>query len=216
MNRNPYDREFTIAVADHEQTVFLPDSTRVSVAAGGRAHYRETADSRDVELSGDAFFDVRRDTLRPFHVSTANMKLTVLGTEFAVSEGAGVVSMFDGSVSVDAGATTNTLSWGERLIYDAGTGRVDISIIPSGEMMAKGYKPRLIFDRSTLGEVLDALSFSFGVEIVTAADVNRDDGELTLSLENMTLPQAIEFLIRISRENLSFATVDGAINITKN
>jgi ferric-dicitrate binding protein FerR (iron transport regulator) len=169
-----------------------------------------------VELTGDAFFDVRRDTLRPFHVSTANMRLTVLGTEFAVSEGAGVVSMYEGSVSVDAGATTSTLSWGERLTYDAATGRADVSVIPPREMMAAGYKPRLIFDRSTLGEVLDALSFSFGVEIVTAADVNRDDGELTLSLENMARPQAFEFLIRISRENLSYTSVDGVITITRN
>jgi ferric-dicitrate binding protein FerR (iron transport regulator) len=216
MNRSPYEAEFTIASADYVQQAFLPDGTHISVEAGSSAYYYETADSRDVELTGDAFFDVTRDTLKPFHVSTSNMRLTVLGTEFAVSESAAMVSLFEGSVEVDAGATSNTLSWGERLTYDEATGTVDISIIPSGEMIAEGYKPRLVFDHATFGEVLDALAYSFDTEIITDSDIDRTAGALSLNLENMALPQAIEFLIKVSREDLLFSSTRETINITRN
>jgi ferric-dicitrate binding protein FerR (iron transport regulator) len=213
---NRDNREFLIAKADHIQQVFLPDSTRITVEAGSSVIYRETDSIRVITLSGDAFFDVKRDTLKPFHVSTSNLHLSVLGTEFHVSETPAVVSLFEGSVAVDVGAESRILSWGERLTYDPATGEVDVSIITANEMMAQEYKPRLIFDHATLGEVLDALSASFDTDILTAADVNRSEGALTLDLENMTLTQAIEFLIKVTREDLSFTSADGTVYITRN
>jgi ferric-dicitrate binding protein FerR (iron transport regulator) len=212
---NSNNRELLIAGDDNVQQVFLPDSTRIIVDAGSSAIYRETDSTRVIALSGDAFFDVKRDTLKPFHVSTSNLQLTVLGTEFRVSETPAVVSLFKGSVEVDAGAKSRILSWGERLTYDPATGEVDVSIIAANEMMKRGYKPRLVFDHATLGEVLDALSFSFDTRIVTAADIDLNEGSLTLNLENMTLTQAVTFLIKISREELSFSSVDGTIIISK-
>ncbi len=215
MDRSPYDKEVVVASASHVRQTLLPDSTHIYVEAGSSVVYRETAGSRDVELSGKAFFKVKRDTLKPFHVSTGNMHLSVLGTQFRMSDNPAMVSLFEGSVSVEAGETSRTLSWGERLTYDPATGKTDISIIPSGEMIAEGYKPRLKFNRSSLGEVLDALAASFEVDIVTAPDVNRAGGKLTLDLENMTLPEAVGFLIKVSREDLSFTSADGVVNITK-
>jgi ferric-dicitrate binding protein FerR (iron transport regulator) len=213
---NGNNRELVIARADHIQQVFLPDSTLIIIEAGSSAIYRETDSTRVIALSGDAFFDVKRDTLKPFHVSTSNLHLSVLGTEFRVSETPAVVSLFEGSVAVDAGVESKTLSWGERLTYDPATGDVEVSIITAKEMMAQGYKPRLIFDHATLGEVLDALSASFDTDIIATTDVNRNKGSLTLNLENMSLTQAMEFLIKISREDISFTSVDGTVQITGN
>jgi ferric-dicitrate binding protein FerR (iron transport regulator) len=213
---NNDNREFVIASADYIQHTVLPDSTRMIIEAGSSITYNETDSTRVVALQGDAFFDVKRDTLKPFLVSTGNLRMRVLGTEFRVSESSSTVSLFEGNLAVHAGAESKTLSWGERLTYDRATGGVDVSIIPAKEMMSEGYKPRLIFDHATLGEVLDALAFTFDTEIITAADVNRNEGALTVNFENMSLIQAIEFLIKIDREDLSFSSVDGTINITRN
>ena len=40
---------------------------------------------REVELKGEAFFDVARDTLHPFIVKTGNVKTQVLGTSFNIN-----------------------------------------------------------------------------------------------------------------------------------
>ncbi len=98
------DRELFIARAQYPQAMFLPDSTHISVASGSAAHYKESADMRSVELSGEAFFKVRRDTLKPFHVSTGNLRLRVLGTHFNIADHEGSasceVSLMEGSVNV--------------------------------------------------------------------------------------------------------------------
>lgn len=209
------EKTMEIASADHVQSVFLPDSSHVLVAAGSHLLYRETSDARSVELSGETFFKIKRDTLKPLHVSTSNIHLDVLGTDFKVSESAAVVSLFDGSVAVEMGGESKTLSSGERLTYDPETGKNKLSIIPATEMIAEGYKPRLIFDRSTLGEVLDAMEVYHDIDIVTAPNVDREEGKLTVNLESMTYLEALEFLIKIFREDLSFESVDGVVNITK-
>lgn len=64
----------------------LPDGTRVLVNRHTRILYDKAFDDtvRQVTLYGEAFFDVVRDTLRPFHVRTYDITTQVLGTSFNV------------------------------------------------------------------------------------------------------------------------------------
>lgn len=66
--------------------LMLPDGTLVWLNAGSKLNYSNEFNQklREVELEGEAFFDVARDAEHPFivHVSTINIK--VKGTEFNV------------------------------------------------------------------------------------------------------------------------------------
>ena len=67
--------------------ITLPDGSRVWLNSGARIEYPVVfkKNLRSVKLSGEALFDVSRDTRRPFVVETFACKVEVLGTRFNVN-----------------------------------------------------------------------------------------------------------------------------------
>jgi len=66
--------------------LLLPDGTQVWLNAGSKLHYRDdfNKSSREVELEGEAFFDVVKDVEHPFIVHASALDIRVLGTAFTV------------------------------------------------------------------------------------------------------------------------------------
>ncbi|HDR89441.1 MAG TPA: FecR family protein [Bacteroidetes bacterium] len=64
----------------------LPDGTRVSLNNGSRLKYpvKFQGDIRKVELAGEAFFDVKKNTKRPFIIETHGLDVKVTGTRLNV------------------------------------------------------------------------------------------------------------------------------------
>jgi transmembrane sensor len=67
--------------------ITLSDGTRVFLNAGSRLVYPElfTGSTREVLLTGEAFFDVKSDSKTPFIVQTSDLRIKVLGTRFNLS-----------------------------------------------------------------------------------------------------------------------------------
>lgn len=67
--------------------VLLSDGTKVFLNAGSRLVYPEsfTGKTREVFLSGEAFFDVKHDTKHPFICQLEDLRIKVFGTRFNVS-----------------------------------------------------------------------------------------------------------------------------------
>jgi transmembrane sensor len=66
--------------------VRLPDGTQVWLNADSKISYAENFQgaTREVQLSGEAFFDVVKDITRPFIIHTPAIDIKVLGTAFNV------------------------------------------------------------------------------------------------------------------------------------
>lgn len=64
----------------------LPDGTQVWLNAESRISYNENfgKGTRDLTLTGEAFFDVVKDAAQPFIIHTETMDIKVLGTAFNV------------------------------------------------------------------------------------------------------------------------------------
>nr|WP_295866931.1 FecR domain-containing protein [uncultured Chitinophaga sp.] len=64
----------------------LPDGTAVWINAGSQISYdaRFAGKSRDVNVTGEVFFEVTRDDNKPFIVHSDNLAIQVLGTSFNV------------------------------------------------------------------------------------------------------------------------------------
>jgi len=64
--------------------ITLPDGSEVELNADSKLTYpsKFTGSSRELQLTGEAFFRVQNDPKRPFHVSSKNLTITVLGTSF--------------------------------------------------------------------------------------------------------------------------------------
>lgn len=77
-----------------QTTVTLPDGSTVALNGGSTLRYTRDfavfpgleADTRSVQLEGEAFFSVRKGD-RPFSVRTPNAQVDVLGTTFSVRTG---------------------------------------------------------------------------------------------------------------------------------
>lgn len=97
-------RHFVCPVGSKTKIV-LPDSSTVWLNSGTKFTYNDDygINNRDVTLTGEAFFDVRKSET-PFVIKTANIKIKVLGTAFNVRayphEKRSETSLLRGSVEV--------------------------------------------------------------------------------------------------------------------
>jgi transmembrane sensor len=85
----------------------LADSSTVEMNSRSRVHVRYTRDERAVDiLTGEALFNVTKDSARPFVVGVGGTRVRVVGTQFDVYKKAHttVVTVVEGRVSVVAPA----------------------------------------------------------------------------------------------------------------
>ncbi len=112
---------------DSVQHIVLSDGTEVTLNRNSTLAYN---DSREAELSGEAYFQVTHDESKPFVVHAGEMDVTVLGTEFDVrarrGENFSEVFLVNGSVAVSAGGGGVRLEPGQKFLYDHGTGRTTV------------------------------------------------------------------------------------------
>ncbi|HKO80010.1 MAG TPA: FecR domain-containing protein [Chitinophagaceae bacterium] len=89
--------------------MLLPDGSKVWLNAGSKLDYPEKFNSktRDVQLQGEAYFEVMKDSEKPFFVHTNSFDIKVLGTGFNVraypDEDSAVTALVHGSVEVIVG-----------------------------------------------------------------------------------------------------------------
>ncbi|MBB3474139.1 FecR domain-containing protein [Sphingomonas sp. BK345] len=86
----------------------LPDGSRMTLDAASRVAVAFGGDARALDLSrGAARFKVHHDPARPFTVTTADARVTALGTVFAVDRAAGgsSVRVFRGRVRLEVPGT---------------------------------------------------------------------------------------------------------------
>jgi ferric-dicitrate binding protein FerR (iron transport regulator) len=98
----------------------LPDGTKVWLNAASSLRYPTsfTGKERLVELKGEAYFEVAKNTARPFRVRVDDMKIDVLGTSFDVmayaDEQTRKATLLDGAIKVSNDHASLLLHPGEQ------------------------------------------------------------------------------------------------------
>jgi ferric-dicitrate binding protein FerR (iron transport regulator) len=148
----------------------LTDGSSVTINRNSRIKWPKELkrDVREVQLEGEAFFDVSHDPSKPFVVATDNIRIKVLGTAFNVSNAtAGYIEteVVRGKVMM-----YNAKS---KIIIEAGmTGRYDkttheFSLLPVKNENAIAYATHsLSFESATLKEVCEQLTKAYGMQFV--------------------------------------------------
>lgn len=85
--------EVPIVYEDHvappgvKSNLTLQDGSRVILNSGSKLRYIKNfeSDRRELFLSGEAYFEVAKDSLRPFSVRTGQVTTTALGTSFNIT-----------------------------------------------------------------------------------------------------------------------------------
>ncbi|TRX58419.1 DUF4974 domain-containing protein [Fulvivirga sp. M361] len=151
----------------------LPDGTHVWLNVGSKITYpsKFIYEERVVTIEGEAFFNVKRDTLRPFKVQSNGLVTTALGTSFNVrSYGESTdeikISLVSGKVSVENQSlkSLNVLVPGEQLIFSANRQKSIIKSFDLKEVVS--WKDNiLIFKNASMEEVMHQLEKWYGVKI---------------------------------------------------
>ncbi len=164
-----------------KSTITLRDGTVVWLNSGSKLSYLSNYNDslRIIELEGQAFFEVFKDSLKPFIVKCRNLEVEALGTSFDVNAYRNIpiqVSLLTGSVRVSVPSSSNPQ---KELILNPG----EFSIVNSdGIYKSKGiFNPyeilawkegRLIFKDETIGEIVPKLELWFGVQIYNFSEVD--------------------------------------------
>ena len=161
------------------KTYLLADNTKVFLKPGSEISYNVSGleDSRQLRLRGEAYFDVARDSLRPFIVHTENISVKVLGTAFTVSSIPGrpdtEVVLERGKVRIlsPEGTSMLDLKPNQSARYSSAEGVVDVESCYAKAFVASHFNLVSLED-ATLAEIVSALEDSFETEI-SVRDVKR-------------------------------------------
>lgn len=188
----------------------LPDGTQVALNQFSALTFEEQPERnvRKVKLTGDAFFEVEHDTTRPFLVTTENVSIEVLGTDFYVDARANQprieVIVQSGEVAVTAGAQRVVLGPDEKGVYDKATSSLTKRKNEDNNYLA--WKTDILtFNAAKLEKVVFDLNRRFHAQI-SLADPALGNCEITATYEG----QSLEAIVRIIEQTLNItANIEG-------
>jgi transmembrane sensor len=163
----------------------LQDGSKVILNSGSTLRYVKNfeTDKRELFLTGEAYFEVAKDSQRPFTVHTGAVSTTALGTSFNITaydnESLGV-ALLSGRVSVALDFEESSevdLYPGEALLVKAQNGSHKKHRIQEDKVLAWTRKT-ILFEQTPMEEAIRVLENWYGVKIEIR---NRPDRGLLLS-----------------------------------
>ena len=192
----------TVTPAGRKSTITLADGSKVKLNAESKLIYPKTFKGyrREIELEGEAFFEIARDEKRPFVVRSGDLVTTVLGTSFnikaypedeiiqvAVASGEVVVTKTDSAQTEPYHLTANTVA-----SYNPRNNQVKVESRNVRELLA--WKDGvLLFNGEKMVDVAKTLEKWYGVKIILD---NPRIGECTVvgEFRNKSLQDMMEVL----------------------
>jgi len=182
----------------------LPDGSKVWLNTGSRLKYPERFDnkSRTVELSGEAFFEVKSDAGYPFHVIAGDFMVKATGTRFnvmayenspqysfALAEGKIDVSVMNSPGKMQRIAR---LDPSQILKYDISRNKFQkISEDPYKYFSWKDGK--MVFRNDPLGEMVYRIGLQYNVDVEVKDDQIRNQ-RFYATFQNQSVTEVFDLL----------------------
>jgi ferric-dicitrate binding protein FerR (iron transport regulator) len=193
--------------------ITLNDGSLVWVHGESKLSYHETVDGRFAELTGEALFEVTKDSARPFVISYKDVSVRVVGTSFSLKTGDSIELMvLTGKVKLSS--TTNNESVdvipNEKAVYTSdGVKKYSLSKQEVTTAVAN-TEYDMNFSNATFAYVVDRLEKKFDVKVTLAVSeiekchVNLDitDHSLESSLQMITSVLNVEY--QVNGGNITF------------
>jgi ferric-dicitrate binding protein FerR (iron transport regulator) len=177
----------------------LPDGTRGWLNSNSSIRYKVNfVNNREVELRGEAFFDVEQDTRKPFRVFTEDLVVTALGTQFNIAsyenERTIEVVLEEGAISCYNKRlnTSVSLKVNEYLIYNKTSNDVKVEYVQT-EKYSSWKEGKLIFRDDPLDVVVRKLERWYNVDI-GLTDERSDQINLRATFEESSLEEILRLL----------------------
>lgn len=201
-----------------EYQLALSDGSKVWLSAESSLVFPErfTGGTREVEMSGEASFEVAKDPAHPFIVHAGDITLRVLGTTFTVyaypEDRSIVTTLIEGSVMQSIGATGQQLrlSPSQQTRYFKNDGYLTVSEV-DGEDFKAYRQGRIVFRDVPLGEIMLSLARTFDYQIHFQREELRHELYNLIVDKGQRIEEPLEKLI--STGTFSYEKRDGHIRI---
>ena len=155
-----------------EYFLTLSDGTRVFLNAASELKYpvEFVGGKRVVDLDGEAYFEVRKDSLRPFIVRVNGAEVTVLGTSFNVNtygdDGLIYTTLVNGSVRIlsEKNGQEEVLTPGMQGVMNIQTGQLTVREVDV-ESYVTWREGRFVFRTMTLDLIMRQLQRWYDFEV---------------------------------------------------
>lgn len=188
-----------ISPAGQKTRIILPDSSIVLLNGNSKIKYSQFFNEKDrkVELTGEGYFDVRKDASRSFIVSTNELRVKVFGTAFnikAYDNDVDVeISLKSGSIGIDRNDDeVLRLSPGEMAIFDK-EGQTFLVEKVDADLVSAWTRDEMVFEENSFNEIIKYLERWYGVQIQVAPELL--DGELyTFKVKTESLLELLKLI----------------------
>lgn len=211
-----------VTILGERAIINLFDGTTITLNADTKLKYPNvfTGKTREVFLEGEAFFEVNKDSAKPFIVNTGNITTTVLGTKFNVksfSKDEDIeVSLTEGKVKVSSekGADEKgiiILKPNQKLVFDKDE---EISSVENFDIQKEtGWiDNNLKYENEPISKIFIELERAYGVKF-ELAEKTYANKKLTVNFKNDSFFTVSEVLKRLT--GLKYKTVKENNRITK-
>lgn len=198
--------------------IILEDGTKILLNRESKIRYSKhfAEGNREISLTGEAWFDVARDTTRPFVIDAGRAMVEVLGTSFNVNaykKNPGIeITVESGVVAVTAKETGE-----DQIILRAGNSgsynreNQEMELVPVYNPNNLSWKTReLIFEDTPLQEVADLIGKVYNVKVLipraelAACRITVTFKEQSLESVLNVLEMTLDFEISRSGEDFIF------------
>ena len=181
--------------------LILSDSTKVWLNADSKLYYpvHFGKNKREVSLKGEAYFEVAKDSTRPFIVSTEAIDIKVLGTCFNVNsyqdDGRVYTALVEGQVEVSSESECRVLRPGQMASMDTRKSVPTIEVDSCDTTILTAWKEGLFrFRNTSLTQILRQISRCYDVTVILERDYEEEyySGDISYHVSLPALLQAIE------------------------
>jgi len=164
----------------------LPDGSKVWLNAASSISYPTafTGRERSVEIKGEAYFEVAKNTTMPFVVKVNDMQVQVLGTHFNINayndEEAIKTTLLEGAVKITKDAATALLKPGEQAILARSSNEIRVHSQADPESVVAWKNGYFSFNQTDLATIMRQMARWYDVDIVYSGKVpdRRFGGEI--------------------------------------
>jgi transmembrane sensor len=177
--------------------IVLPDGSRAWLNAGSSLKYPTAfkGDQRDVEMTGEVYFEIEHDKSRPFlvrvtdkQVKGKNMEITVLGTHFNISsygdEPTMQTTLLEGSVRVNKDEVTTVLTPGQQARVVTGEAAREIAVKTVDTESVVAWKEGRFEFNGNIREIMRQISRWYDLDVKYEGNVERKSFAGTISRKN--------------------------------
>ncbi|PTN10542.1 FecR family protein [Mangrovibacterium marinum] len=185
----------------------LPDGTFVALNYDSKLKYHLASDKslQEVELDGEAFFHVTKNKSRTFRVTTRDMNVNVLGTQFDVraysADTHTETTLFEGSVEIKNILNQKNpvlLKPGQKWLFSKSDHQQKVVAVDP-QLSTLWRTGEYYFDQVRLGELVKTLERMYNVnihlqdsslerELYSGSVYQRDDIEKLFEIIGLTIP----------------------------